>query len=361
MVRKLEFKVLARPEDVRPSSPLLKVIGIFNPAAVRVGKEIFLLARVAEGAIEEKEGFKTSPRYRFTPSGPVLEIDRISLDGPRGDDVRLSSGGEGFARLSFISHLRLIRLDPTGFNVLSLDDSPSFRPQEEYEEFGIEDPRMTDIDGEYYFTYVAVSRDWGVATALASTRDFREFRRHGIIFCRENKDAVILPGMFEGRYCAFHRPVGAMKTAPPNMMSAFSPDLIHWGQHKVLMTPRAGMWDSDRIGAGTVPIRTDRGFLAVYHGVEVVEQDGPIGIYRAGAALFDLDDPSRCIARSRKPILSPEDPSETEGFVRNVVFPTAGIPDSTGENLILYCGGADSVVTAIKVSIAEIMESLEPV
>lgn len=359
MVEKLKFKVLVEPKDVKPSHPDLKVIGVFNPAAARFGNEIRLLARVAETANEERKGYISSPYYDFTGVEPVLKIDWLPVEEKPGRDVRKTGGAH--MRLAFISHLRLIRLDSTGFNVVHIDEKPTFFPQNQYEEYGAEDPRMTEIEGRFYFTYVAVSKDAGVVTAMASTADFVNYQRHGIIFCRENKDVVLLPEKVNGKYCAFHRPVGGQKTAPPNMMVAFSPDLIHWGEHRVLLNTRPGYWDADRMGAGAVPLKTDQGYLEIYHGVTVDDPNNPVGIYRAGAALFDLNDPSRCIARSPKPILSPEDPSETEGFVRNVIFPTGAVMDQDGEHVILFSGGADSVCTVMKISMKEVFEHMEPV
>lgn len=359
MIEKLDFKVLVGIEDVKPSHELLKVIGVFNPAAVRFGDDIMMLARVAETAKEEREGYMASPWYDFSSGSPVLKIDWIPCNPEVDRDSRKKFEKPQRMRLAFISHLRLIKIAPSGFDVVEIDDTPTFYPHHEYEEFGVEDPRLSEIDGRFYFTYVAVSQKAGVCTAMASTAEFKKYTRHGIIFCRENKDVVILPGKFNGKYCAYHRPVGGQKTNPPNMMSAFSPNLIHWGEHKVLMDVRPGYFDQDRMGGGTTPVKTEKGWLEIYHGVTVDDPAKPAGTYRAGTALFDLEDPTKLIARSAKPIMSPEDKSETDGFVANVTFPTAAVLGENEDDLLIYSGGADTVVTVTKLSLRQVMESLE--
>lgn len=359
MIKRLKTATLVTPEDIKPSRDDFRVVGVFNPGAVRFGNEVYLLARVAETFIEKREGCFFSPRYVFEGGKSRIEIDSFPIKYDHRGDVRKYEDSTGYMRLAFISHLRLIKLDKTGFAVTYIDEKPAFYPQFPYEEYGVEDPRITYLDGTHYFTYVAVSKDMGVSTALASTTDFIHFKRHGVIFCQENKDVVILPEKFDGIYCAYHRPAGLHQFAPPCMEAAFSPDLKFWGEHKLLMTNLPGLFDQDRMGAGTVPLKTSKGWLEIYHGVKRHDPEDPIGVYSAGAALFDLKDPSKLIGRSRKPILSPEDPTEIKGFVKNVIFPTAAIMAKDNEHIILYSGGADTAVTATLLSLEEIMESLE--
>ncbi|MEQ8187416.1 MAG: glycoside hydrolase family 130 protein [Candidatus Eremiobacterota bacterium] len=359
MIKRLKQKTLIKPEYIKPSNKGFKVIGVINPGSIRVGDEIYLLARVVEGPTIERKGYFFSPKYIFEDKEKRLEIESFPVCSSHNGDVREYLDERGFMRLPFISHLRLVKLNSSGFKVLWIDENPTFYPEESYEEFGVEDPRITFIDGIYYFTYVAVSKDMGVATALASTSDFKTFKRHGIIFCQENKDVVILPEKINGRYCAFHRPVAEHKLSPPNIQIAFSPDLVHWGEHKILMGTRPGKWDSDRMGAGTVPLKTEKGWLEFYHAVRLEEKGDPVGVYRSGAALFDLTDPSKLIGRSENPLLSPEESSEAMGFVKNVIFPTGAIIDKSGENIIVHSGGADTVVNATLLSLESIFNELE--
>ncbi len=353
MVERLKYKVLVTPKDIPPTHPDLEVIGVFNPAGWRVGKDVYLLVRVAEAPKKGNERF--SPRWNIEAEKPYFVMDEMPARDVEGDP-RKDLDSKGLARLTFVSHIRLVKLDSDGFTVKYIDPNPTFYPTEYYEVYGVEDPRLTFIDGKYYFTYVGVSPQMGIVTALAYSEDFEKFHRMGIIFCQENKDVVILPTKFGGKYCAYHRPVPAHPFAPTNMQYAFSPDLIHWGEYGHLMDPRKGFWDSYKIGAGTVPILTSKGWLEIYHGVEMENDGNCIGVYRAGAALFHKDDPTKIIARSNKPILSPDMIEEKNGFVPDVIFPTA-LVQGEGNNVILYCGGADSVVTAIELSLDDIFES----
>ena len=111
--------------------------------------------------------------------------------------------------------------------------APVFLPDSEIEEFGIEDPRITKIDQTYWITYVAVSRH-GAATALASSDDMVTFKRHGLIFCPENKDVVLFPQRIDGEFVALHRPNPNSHFSPPQIWLARSPDLMHWGKHAML-------------------------------------------------------------------------------------------------------------------------------
>lgn len=361
MLERIDSKVLVIPEDIAPSTPGYKVVGAFNPAAARFGDEVCLLVRIAEAPIETREGYAPSPRAVFKNGKMTVETDWFLTEPEKNTDVRKVKSLSQLARLSFISHIRLVKLDKTGFNVIHTDKEPSFYPVNDTEEFGVEDPRMTEIDGSFYFTYVGVSRKMGVCTMLASTSDFVEYTRHGVIFCKENKDVVLLPEKVGGKYVAYHRPVGGHHFDRPSMVIAYSPDLIHWGEHASLLRTREGSWDEVRMGAGPPPIKTEKGWLEIYHGVHRRKDNDPVGIYSAGAALFDLNDPGKLIARSEEPILSPTREHEAKGFVDNVIFPTGIIMDEMGEHIILYSGGADSVVTATKLRLKDVMAAMKEV
>src|SRR3954454_3083313 len=184
-VSRLSARLLLRPDDIPPSRDDFEVVGVFNPGAVRAGDEVVLLVRVAERPRERRPGFTGLPRW--DPGGgltvdwvPEAELDPVA---PR--VVRRKA--DGLVRLTFTSHLRVVRCGD-GRAVREITDI-TFRPQEEVEEFGVEDPRITPVNGRCYFTYVAVSRH-GPATALGSTAEFKEFTRQGVIFCSENKDVV---------------------------------------------------------------------------------------------------------------------------------------------------------------------------
>jgi len=217
---------------------------------------------------------------------------------------------------------------------------PPFR---DYEEWGIEDPRITRIDDVYYILYTASSRH-GARIALAQTRDFEEFQRIGIISEPENKDAALFPQKIDGRFVRFDRP---SSRGGENLWISYSPDLIHWGDSRLVMEARPGFWDSAKIGAGAPPIKTERGWLEIYHGVR---ETAAGKLYRLGCALFDLEDPSRLIGRSPDAILTPQEPYELMGDVSNVVFTCGIIPEPDGQVKIYY-GAAD---TSIGVALASL-------
>lgn len=232
-----------------------------------------------------------------------------------------------------------------GFN-FERSDKPVFEPKEKYERFGCEDPRVTQIDNKFYITYTALSsRAWsgkGNRVALAATMDFRSFERHGIILPdMENKDAVIFPEKIKGKYVMYHRTM-------PDIWIGYSDNLKEWYNHKIVMSPREGLWDCKKIGAGPPPIKTEQGWLLFYHGVDEKR------VYRLGVALFDLNDPSRLIARQEEPILEPEEPWELEGDVPTVVF-NCGAIEKDGMYYVYY-GGADTVIGVATVSKEEALD-----
>lgn len=358
MVKRIWEKILLSPGDISPSQNDLEVIGVFNPGAVRVGDEIFLLVRVAESAREKRKGFFSSPVRVRKGNEWITKIEWFPIPTDSGDKRSYDTGGRIF-RLTFLSHLRLVKLNSIASEITWIDEKPTFLPEEEYEEFGVEDPRITKIDDEYYITYVACSRKLGICTALVKTSDFMHFERKGIIFAMENKDVLILPEKLNEDFIAYHRPGSGFLFQNLSMQIAQSHDLIHWGRHKHLMSTRPGFWDDFKIGGGCVPFRSEKGWLAIYHGVMKKTQDDQIGVYCAGAALFDLNEPGRLIARSEEPILKPETAYEKNGFVPDVVFPTACVPDDTGRYIFVFCGAADEHVEVIKLSLDDIMMSLK--
>jgi len=207
----------------------------------------------------------------------------------------------------------------------------------EYEEYGIEDPRITFIDDEYLITYSAYSR-YGVRVALAKTKDFNKVKRFSLITESDHRNIVIFPEKFSGLYVCLDRPHSQM--IPWSIWISYSPDLKFWGNSKLIMKPAHYHWDEVKIGPGAPPIKTEYGWLSIYHGV-FHTMDG--NIYRLGVALHDLSDPSRIIGVGDNWILQPEEPYEITGYVHNVVFSCGAVPEDDG-TLKIYWGGADSVM-----------------
>jgi len=278
-----------------------------------------------------------------------VEVQRIRADAPGVDarDNRVVKLANGHVLLTSISHLRLARSrDGRKFTV---DAAPTMFPAVPYERYGMEDPRITRLGGRWWINYSAIS-EAGVVTALASTSDWKEFRRDGIMFAPTDKDVCVFPRKIGGRYVCRHRP-WAEGLGVPAVWTAYSKDLIHWGEHRFTMGPRAGHWDDERVGCGPPPIRTDKGWLEIYHGADRK------GCYRLGAMLSDLRDPARVIARSRKAILQPEAEYETHGIYAPCVFCNGMIAERDGM-LRVYYGAADTVVACAETSVDELLQVL---
>ena len=207
----------------------------------------------------------------------------------------------------------------------------------DYEAYGIEDPRITKIENHYYITYSAYSKH-GVRIGLASTKDFERVERMAIITQADHRNVVLFPETFNGLYARLDRPHSEI--TPWSIWISFSPDLKFWGQSRLLFKPLDYHWDQMKIGPGPPPIKTSQGWLIVYHGV-FPTMDG--SVYRLGVALLDVKDPSRVIGISDRWILQPEEVYEVTGYVHNVVFSCGAIDEPDG-TIKIYWGGADSVM-----------------
>ncbi len=207
----------------------------------------------------------------------------------------------------------------------------------EYEEYGIEDPRITFIDGEYLITYSAYSKH-GVRIGLAKTRDFNTIERFSLITQADYRNVVIFPKKFNGFYARLDRPHSEIN--PWSIWISYSPDLRYWGDSKLIMKPVTYHWDEMKIGPGAPPIETKRGWLNIYHGVFPTMD---ASVYRLGVALHELKDPSKIVAVADEWILQPEEIYEITGYVHNVVFCCAAVPENDGK-VKIYWGGADTVM-----------------
>jgi len=350
MIKRLFQKCLLRPEDLTPSHDALEVVGTFNPAAIAFGDQVVLMVRVAERPRERREGYTALPKWDPTEG---LTVDWISNEQVDRTDPRVVQRiSDRITRLTFLSHLRVF----TSRDGRTIDAETGVRltPQTPYETFGVEDPRITRIGQTYYITYVAVSPH-GAGTALASTTDFKTFTRHGIIFCPENKDVLLFPDTFDGQFLALHRPNPATHFSPPEIWLARSTDLIHWGRHRQLLAGGAA-WQTDRIGGGVPPLKTERGYLEIYHGNQRPSDHSGVGAYSAGAVLMDLNDPSNIIGHSTSRIMAPQTDYERQGFVPNVVFPTGAV--QRDDVLQVFYGAADTYTAVVELSLGEILASI---
>lgn len=234
-----------------------------------------------------------------------------------------------------------------------VDDKPIMLPAKsgvfaKYEARGLEDPRITKIDGEYYMLYTAYSK-YGARIALAKTENFYDYERIALVSEPGNKDGVLFPEKINGEYVRLDRPIGE---GIGSIWASFSKNLIDWGKSKLVISPRNGYWDSYRIGASVPPIKTDHGWLEIYHGVKMTSA-GPI--YRVGTVLLDLDEPHKVIARCSDTALSPRADYERIGDVGNVVFACGAIVEKNGEVKIYY-GGADTCICVATVKLQNLID-----
>jgi predicted GH43/DUF377 family glycosyl hydrolase len=253
-----------------------------------------------------------------------------------------------------------------GLSVKERSAEPVYVPRAEFEEkrgdahgnSGCEDPRITKIGNTLYVGYTAYDGARAPRAALTSisVKDFlaQRWKRwalpqlitpDGI----DDKDVCVLPAKVSGNYYIFHRVGG--------QICADFRDTLDFGKARInrcieVMSPRPGHWDSKKVGVAGPPLLTKKGWLLIYHGISET------ATYRLGAALLDLKDPTHVIARTVDPILEPVEPYEREGQVPHVVFSSGMIV--RGDSLVIYYGGADTVVACATVSLKRLLAILEP-
>lgn len=238
----------------------------------------------------------------------------------------------------YVSHIGYaVSVDGVNWNRLQ---KPVLSPEADFEARGVEDPRVTELDGRFYMAYTAYGRAGvhpevgatatGITPMYAVSDNLITWERLGpVVVGEDNKDHALFPARVAGRYVTFHR-------RPPSIWLGFSDDMRRWDSHVEIMRPRPGAWDGKRIGAGGPPILTDEGWLVLYHGYDESH------VYCMGTALLDLEDPTKVLKRPRTAILAPQETWEIKGDVPNVVFGTAN-PVVDGQ-VYLYYGGADRVI-----------------
>jgi predicted GH43/DUF377 family glycosyl hydrolase len=342
IARRFTENPLLKPQDLAASAPNLQVICLLNPGVFSFNGKTYLLVRVAENATPQ-EGLLFIPTRNLDG---LLEIMELKLDDPDliNSDLRVINY-KGLDYLTTISYLRLFSSD----NGVHFTPEPLELHGRGYDErFGIEDCRVSEIEGKFYLTYTAVS-DNGVAVALRTTQNWQTFENHGLIFPPHNKDVAIFEEKINGQYYALHRP--SSKNIGGNFIwIAQSPDGIHWGKHKCIVKSRPNYWDSARVGAGAAPIKTPQGWLEIYHGADHQHR------YCLGAIMLDLNDPTKVLARTPEPIMEPQAAYELSGFFGSVVFTNGHIVKD--DELTIYYGAADEFICAAKFSIAEIISKL---
>ncbi|AFH48431.1 Putative glycosylase [Ignavibacterium album JCM 16511] len=350
MIKRYESNPIIKPDDILIDNDELEVFGVFNPGAAKFNDEIILLLRVAVKPKSEKGWIKIPIadktdsfaikilKWKKTKSLKILDKDARFIDI---NDKRY---------LTSISLIYLARIrDGIHFDI---SKEPALAPSNEHEVFGVEDPRIIRIDEKYYITYTAVSEN-SFCTALASTEDFKKFEKLGIIFPPENKDAVFFPERINGKYFSLHRPTVSF-IGRPSIWISESEDLIHWGKHRIFLTPNNTKWERTKIGAGPQPLLTDKGWLIFYHSC------GDNQTYSMNLILTEKNNTQKIIGKSTKPIFTPRYKYEKVGVVPNVVFCNGWIAKDK-EKILIYYGAADKYVALAETEIDLLLSSLKRV
>ena len=337
---------LLKPSGAKPSAEGLEITCLLNPGVFQYQDKTWLVVRVAERPAQ-KENFISFP---VLDSGniKIIEIDKADPELIATDARVINYKGVDY--LTTLSHLRLL---------CSNDGIHFYEPEGYYpimgegilQAFGIEDCRVTFLENKYYLTFTAVS-DNGVGVGLKTTTNWKNFQSYGMILPPHNKDCAVFSEKINGMYYAFHRP-SSVEIGGNYIWLAQSPDSIHWGNHKCILKTRENLWDSARVGAGAAPVKTDKGWLEIYHGANHQNQ------YCLGAFLTDINDPSKIIARTEEPVMIPSADYEVNGFFGNVVFTNGHIVHPDGDTLTIYYGASDEFVCAAQFSIKEICSLLK--
>lgn len=345
-MKRHEQNPIIRLEDVKPSADGMEIIGVFNAGAAVYHNEIILLLRVAEKPVSHSADQVCVPY--FDEDTRTVRIKTISKSDPDYDfsDARVIKSRSGQKYLTSISHIRIARsTDGVHFRI---PDTPAIEAFDKYTAFGVEDPRVTRIGEEYYINFSAASY-YGIVTRLFRTRDFARFEDLGNIFHPDNKDVAIFPQKIGGLYYALHRP-STSEYGKPNMWIASSPDLIHWGDHKLVAAVRENSWEDTRMGAGAPPILTEHGWLILYHGADEANR------YCMGGMLLDKEKPWQVLERLETPLLEPTEQYETTGFFGNVIFACGAV--EVKDELLIYYGAADDSICLARTNVKEILAQM---
>lgn len=328
------------------------VLGAFNPGLARLPNgNLVILIRVAEALRQPIVGEQIHAIRWDADRGYVLDaypLASVNAADPR--KFQLLGYPYKVMALTSLSWLLPVELTPDGTGVITIHYDKIIAPRQPYQEYGVEDARITQIDDTYYMTTCSVSSERHSTTLYTST-DGLHYTLQGIILDHQNKDMVFFEGRIGGKIYALTRPLGDLYFAArpgsdyfpgPAIHLASSPDGLHWKpSDQPLIRARKGSVSTMKIGGGTPPIRTNQGWLLLYHGVEL---RGVVGIYRTFWALLDANDPAKILKlEDQTPVLeaSPAliEPLKDQLYLSDVVF-TTGIVDA-GDHFILASGEDD--------------------
>jgi predicted GH43/DUF377 family glycosyl hydrolase len=333
-------------------------LGAFNPGMTRLPNgNLLMMVRIAEALrtpiVDQKiHSIRWEPSDSMAPDAGRYCLDAWPLEMVDTADPRkfmMRGGGWKVMALTSLSWLLPVELDAEGRTVVDVHYRDAIAPRASYQCYGVEDARISRVGGRWLMTTCSVSPERH-STTLYSSNDARNWLLEGIVLDHQNKDMLIFEDRIGANYWAQTRPLGDLYfayppgsewRAGPSINLATSPDALHWKPHeKPGIRPHAATLATARMGGGTPPVVTDRGWLSLWHGVEPY---GVVGIYRTYWSLLDARDPSVTIATSDTPLLEPAphltEPMKELMYLDNVVFST-GIADA-GDHFIVASGEAD--------------------
>ena len=352
-------KILFSPRDIDPKElPISQEIGLetyafgtFNPGLCRLPNgNLLMMVRVAEALVEPRVGDQIQV-IRFNSHSKSFELNHYpvaELDFTDPRKYRFKNEKNTYA-LTSLSWLLPVELDSEGMRLIEIHYDKKIMPEKAYQEYGVEDARITLISETYYMTACAVAADRH-STILYASKDGLNYTCLGIIQDHQNKDMVIFPEQIDGLYHALTRPLGELyfKSVDKNMVTgpsiniATSPNLLHWRPlEEILVKSRKDTVISGKVGGGTPPIRTPDGWLILYHGVS---GNGVAGNYRTIWMLLDLENPLRIIHEDLAVPVLEANPALTQDlkdliYLPNIVFSTGLVSAET--NFILASGELD--------------------
>ena len=328
------------------------VLGAFNPGlAVLPGGNLLMMVRVAE-ALREPIVDGHIRAIRWTPDGYRLEafpLGSVNMTDPR--QFSMALGTHRLLALTSLSWLLPVELTPDGREIVAVHYDRAIEPAASYQDYGVEDARISKVDGLWYMTTCSVSAERHCTTMHVS-RDGLYYELKGVVLDHQNKDMILFEGKIGGRFVALTRPLGELYFAypldsewagGPSINLAGSPDALHWKPFdEPGIRARRGSTSSMKVGGGSQPILTEQGWLLIYHGVETREK---VGIYRSFWALLDRDDPTRILRLEDGVPLLEADPELTAPIAHQLYLPTSvvfttGLADG-GDHYIVASGEAD--------------------
>ena len=306
------------------------------------------------GMFQRRQGRDIVHRWEGNPYITIHDLDFQVSDIHNANAIEFQGQLFLLVTIESLSGVRCIHLArPQHDGVFRVDTQPFLQPSTdppfaEHESRGVMDVRATCLDGVYYLMYVALGRH-GYRLGIAQTASFESVTKIGMVSEPDTKAGALFPKKIGDRFVRLERP-----SSGSSIWVSYSRDLIYWGDTELVMMPRGGFWDSNRIGVGPVPMETERGWLLIYYGVKDTSAGS---IYRIGAAVLDRDDPTKVVGRTGVPILSPRETYERLGDLQNVVFCTGAYLDDR-DKLHLFYGASDSCICIGRTTLDEIFDEL---